>query len=126
MRFITLEVLFFLLIGVWPAAAATDIAGKWTAETLMGPSGSEQAIPTAFTFKVDGAKLTGTVENQRGSYEILDGKVDGDSVTFGIQLTGGGAKLNYDGRITAEGIDFIAKIDGTDRSDHFLATRPSK
>jgi hypothetical protein len=29
----------------------------------------------------------------------------------------------YDGRITEEGIDFIAKIEGGERSDHFLAKR---
>jgi hypothetical protein len=125
MRFSTLAFLILLLIVPLPGAAA-DIAGKWTAQTLMGSSGSEQAIATTFDFQVDGAMLTGTVESPRGRYEILDGKVEGDSVVFAIQLTGGGAKLKYDGRISADGIDFISKIDGTDRSDHFLAARPSE
>lgn len=124
MRFSILAFIALLLIAPL-AAAAADISGKWTAQTLMGSSGSEQAIPTTFDFRLEGGKLTGTVESPRGRHEILDGKVEGDSVLFAIELTGG-AKLKYDGRITADGIDFISKIDGTDRSDHFLAARPSE
>jgi hypothetical protein len=105
------------------AAPTTDVSGKWTAQTLMGPSGAEQAIPTTFTFNVQSGKLSGTVESPRGKYEIQNGKVDGDTVTFSILVTGGNFKLLYDGRITEEGIDFIAKIDGGERSDHFLARR---
>jgi hypothetical protein len=92
----------------------------------MGPSGSESPIPTTFTFKVEGGKLTGTVSSSRGNFEIQDGKVAGDSITFSALITVGNnrLKLLYDGRITAEGIDFISKFDGGDRSDHFVATRP--
>jgi hypothetical protein len=122
-RFFALVNLFLLFALPMAAAPATDISGQWTAQTLMGPSGSEQAIPTTFTFTVQGGKLAGTVETSRGKYEIRDGKVDGNTVTFSILVTGGNFKLLYDGRITEEGIDFIAKIEGGERSDNFLAKR---
>jgi len=54
--------LILALAGCLAAAASpTDITGRWTAETLLGPSGSETKLPTTFTFKVEGDKLNGTV-----------------------------------------------------------------
>ncbi len=91
----------------------------------MGPSGAETRLPTTFTFKVEGNKLTGTVNSLRGNYEILDGKVDGDSITFSalVSVNNNRLRLLYDGRITADGIDFISKFEGGDRSDQFVARR---
>jgi hypothetical protein len=126
MKLFTVEVLIFLLVASLAAAPPADITGKWTAETLMAHGGAEQAIPTTFTFQVEGAKLTGSVESPRGKYEIQDGKVDGDAVTFSIVVTPGNSKMLYDGRIEDAGIDFITKIIGSDRSDHFLAERSSQ
>jgi hypothetical protein len=125
MRFANWKGVLLLLAGSLAAAAANDISGKWTAQTLLGPSGSEQPVPTTFTFQVEGGKLTGSVESPRGNNEILDGKVDGDSITFSVLATinNSRVKMFYDGRMTADGIDFISKFQGGDRSDHFLAKR---
>lgn len=114
-----------LLAGSLAAAPPTEISGKWTAETLLGPSGSEQPVPTTFTFQVEGGKLTGSVESERGKNEIVEGKVAADSITFSVVATINNSKVKmfYDGRITADGIDFISKFQGGDRSDHFLAKR---
>jgi hypothetical protein len=124
-RLIALGRVIFLLAACLAAAPTTDIAGKWSAETLLGPSGAETKLPTTFTFKVEGSKLTGTVHTPRGDFEILDGKIDGESITFHAMVSVGSnrLKLLYDGRITADGIDFISKFEGGDRSDQFLATR---
>jgi hypothetical protein len=117
--------LTLLLAGSLAAAPPHDINGEWTAHTLMGPSGSEQAIPTTFTFRVEGGKLTGTVESARGNSEIVDGKIDGDALTFSVIATinNNRVKMLYDGRVTPDGIDFISKFEGGDRSDHFVARR---
>jgi hypothetical protein len=91
----------------------------------MAPSGSETPVPTTFTFKMEGNKVTGSVSSPRGNYEVLDGKVDGDSVTFTALVTVGNnpIKLLYDGKITSEGIDFLSSFEGGDRTDHFIAKR---
>lgn len=123
MRFIALA---FLLIGFLAAAPSTDITGTWTAETMMAHGGATQATPTTFKFKVEGDKLTGTVKGPDGEYEIKDGKIDGNTVTFNITVTPGNAKMMYDGRIDDDGIDFITKFEGGERSDHFLAERASE
>lgn len=123
MRLITLA---FLLIVSLAAAPSTDISGTWTAETMMAHGGATQATPTTFTFKVEGDKLTGTVKGPEGEYEIKDGKIDGRTVTFNITVTPGNAKMMYDGRIDDDGIDFITKFEGGERSDQFLAERASE
>jgi hypothetical protein len=90
----------------------------------MGPSGAETPLPTTFTFRVEGGKLTGTVTSPRGTFEIQDGNIEGDSIKFSILITAGAKiKILYDGKVTADGIDFLSHYEGSDRSDHFLAKR---
>ena len=90
----------------------------------MSSSGADTPVQTTFLLKREGDKLTGTVSSVRGGYEIVDGKVDGDSVVFSIVVTGDTSfKILYDGRVTTEGIGFITTFEGRDRSDHFIAKR---
>jgi len=110
-----------LLILTIGDLAAADISGTWAADTLMGAGGAQQPVPTIFTFKVEGATLTGTVASPAGEFEIHDGKVDGDSILFSVDAAG--AAISYDGLVKEEGIDFIARFVGRDRSNHFLATK---
>jgi hypothetical protein len=106
------------------AAPTTDITGQWAAQTIMGPSGADMPLPTTFAFKVGGGKLTGTVTSPRGTFEIIEGKIEGDSIHFSILVTAGGKfTIVYDGKITEEGIDFISHVEGSDRSDQILAKR---
>ncbi len=75
-------------------AAAADVTGKWTAE-IPGRGGNTQT--TTFTFKAAGAKLEGTVANQRGETPISDGKVDGDKISFSqtMNMQGTEMKMMY-------------------------------
>ncbi len=57
---------------------AADINGRWEG-SINGPNGDMQI---GFNFKVDGAKLTGTVESPNGEIPIEEGKVDGDHISF--------------------------------------------
>ncbi len=90
-------------------ASAADITGNWKATADMGNGPMERT----FTFKQDGAKLTGETESQMmGKSAITDGKVEGDSVTFTITLNFGDQpmKLNYKGKIvSAENIKFTVE-----------------
>ncbi len=61
------------------AAYAADVTGKWVAE-MQGRNGPTQ---NTFTFKVEGAKLTGTMQGAQGDpVDIMEGKVDGDNISF--------------------------------------------
>jgi len=60
--------------------------GKFSGD-LIGPDGNDHAL--SYTFKVDGDKLTGSVQNQEGSVPIDSGKVSDNNMTFSISIDGG-------------------------------------
>ena len=81
------------------SAGAADVTGSWTAE-MTTPTGD--SFQLGFTFKQDGATLTGTVQGPQGdSIAISDGKVDGDKISF--QVSFNGTTISHDGTISADG-----------------------
>jgi opacity protein-like surface antigen len=100
----TLLALMALLCFSFVAAAA-DVTGKWTAD-IPGRNGNTQT--TTFNFKAAGAKLEGTVANQRGENPISDGKIDGDTISFVqvMNFNGNEIKLNYTGKVKGDTIEF--------------------
>jgi hypothetical protein len=92
-------------------AFAGDISGTWKA-TAEGPNGT---IERTFTFKQDGAKLTGeTVSSMFGKSTIEDGKVEGDNVTFSvtIKFQDNEMKVNYTGKLTGDTLKLNAAVGG--------------
>jgi hypothetical protein len=82
-------------------ALAADVTGKWTSEA-MGKGG-----PQTFTFKQDGAALTGTVQGGRGpAGEIKNGKVDGDNVSFEVtrEFNGNSMTIKYSGTVSGSSL----------------------
>ncbi len=100
--------LFLAFAGV---LAAADVAGKWTAQ-VPGRGGDPQE--TTFNFKVSGMTLTGTMVNPRGETAISDGKVDGDSLSFSVNLNfnGNDIKLLFKGKVSGSEIKFTRQRDG--------------
>ena len=65
---------------------AADVTGTWAAE-MTTPDGN--SFPLTFTFKQDGATLTGTVQSPMGDpMDIVNGKIDGDKFTFDVSFNG--------------------------------------
>ena len=90
-----------LLLAATAFAAAAD--GTWTG-TLATPNGDFQQI---FKFKADADKLTGTMTGPDGTdIAITDGKIDGNNVSFTVNLDFGGnsIQLNYKGVIADDSI----------------------
>ena len=83
------------------AALAADINGKWTAE-MKTPDGETRT--STYTFKADGAKLTGTIGSPMGEREISEGKIDGDNISFVISFErdGNAVKINYAGKVSGD------------------------
>jgi hypothetical protein len=95
------SVLMLLVVSV--TAFAADVDGTWTG-TVQGPMGD---IPVGFTFKADGAKLTGTTTGFDGSQvPIMDGKIEGNTITFTVTLDFGGMPfmLSYKGAVSPDQI----------------------
>src|SRR3972149_1307046 len=62
--------------------AESKLNGRWEGK-FTRPDGEE--IKILYAFKVDGEKLTGTVESPRGERTITNGKVKGDELSFEVE-----------------------------------------
>lgn len=91
-----------VIVFVLPVSlAAEDISGEWTAEA---PSQSGN-VTIKLTFKVEGEKLTGTLNNpDMEAAELKEGKVEGKKVHFYVARDFNDLKYKivWDGEITGE------------------------
>src|SRR5437868_14898776 len=107
---LSLFMLAAVLFAATPAHAA-DVDGKW-AGSIDTPMG---AINVGFTFKADGAALTGTQSGMDGmEIAIKNGKIDGDKISFVVSLDFGGMMfdLNYTGVVKPDNIVVTADFMG--------------
>jgi hypothetical protein len=108
-RVLLLGILGILLVSVPAFAAPVD--GKWTGmiDTPMGP------VAVAFTFKADGALLAGSTTGPDGAETpIKGGKVEGDKISFSVDLDFGGMAftLGYTGVVSPDSIKMTADFMG--------------
>jgi hypothetical protein len=96
-----------LLLSLTAATAlAADFSGVWTGEMSAGDTG----FLLSFTFKQDGAKLTGTVQGPQGEpVAISDGKVDGDKIFFHVVVNG--MTITHEGTLSGDEIKLSTKTD---------------
>jgi hypothetical protein len=115
MRRILLVVLF--AVGAW----AADISGQWKGEW----TDSRDSAPCTFTFKQDGASLTGTISDSGGDLQIRDGKVNGDRVSFVVVRSVGTREMTatYSGRVDGGEITFKVSLPGSERDWHMTAKK---
>ena len=95
-------------IMVVPMAAA-DITGKWTAsfDTQIGKQNY------TYDFVVKDSKLTGKLKSDMGESDVLDGKVEGDKVSFAELLVFQGMeiRITYPGTVvSADEIKFTRNV----------------
>jgi hypothetical protein len=88
---------------------AADISGTWTAsfETQIGQQNY------TYDFLVKDTTLTGKMKSNLGEGEILDGKVEGDKVTFTeiFKFDGMDIRIIYTGKvISADEIKFTRQV----------------
>jgi len=101
---------FALLLTAAPARAA-DVDGKWTG-SLDTPMG---AVMVGFSFKADGAMLSGTTTGPDGSeIAIKNGKVEGDKISFLVSIDFGGMSLdlNYTGVVKKDSVELTLDVMG--------------
>jgi hypothetical protein len=94
------------------AVMAADVSGKWTWEQ----QGRNGATTVTLNLKVDGSKLTGTLDAGRGGpTEITDGHVDGNNISFTVKRSFNGNDMvtPYKGIVNNDGNSI--KIDFTQR-----------
>ncbi|MFO7325111.1 MAG: hypothetical protein DIU62_005275 [Pseudomonadota bacterium] len=93
------------------AADASAFNGTWTTSF-----DSQVGVQTyTYTFKVEGDKLTGRARSDNGDYEIANGKVDGDTISFVENMDYQGMQLaiSYQGKLVApDQIQFKRDVGG--------------
>jgi hypothetical protein len=72
-------------VAVGMAAVIADMNGKFSS-TLNAPDGNQYQL--TYDFKVNGDKLTGTLDSPGGEVQIDSGKVSGDNLTFSVTVQG--------------------------------------
>lgn len=94
------------------AASAADISGKWAADPAAAPAGGgggRGGGMATYTFKAEGAKLTGTVTRGQMDTAIDEGKIDGDKLSFSIMQAGRGGgdpmKVAFTGVVKGDTIE---------------------
>lgn len=86
-------------------ASAADISGIW--KGAFDYSGNNVAL--TFNFKNSGSTVEGTIEGLPTTpAKIMDGKVQGETVTFwvNIEFQGQPLKLVYSGKVAGDQIEF--------------------
>jgi hypothetical protein len=88
---------------------AADITGKWTAsfDTQIGRQNY------TYDFVVKDGTLTGKIVSDLGSSDVIDGKIDGDKVTFveHLKFQDMEIKITYTGTVvSAEEIKFTRQV----------------
>ena len=100
---------------------AADVTGNWKG-TTEGPNGT---MERTFSFKVDGSKLTGETASPIGKSTITDGKVDGDKLSFtiNVKIQDNEMTVNFKGVVSGDTIKFAATIAGGDQVMEFNTKR---
>lgn len=108
--------LFVIALFVSPllhAAPVQDLTGKWNGQFLMTVDGQQNDDVAFMNLTQKGAVLTGTAgPTLEQQWTIVNGKVDGTTVTFDVQTDGPVIKFSLavvDGRLKG---DAIAEQDG--------------
>jgi hypothetical protein len=90
------------------ALFGADVTGTWTAsfDTQVGVQNY------TYTFKADGAKLTGTAKSMNGETQIQEGSVKGDEISFieNLDFQGMPLRIEYKGKLAGDEIKFTRKV----------------
>jgi enterochelin esterase-like enzyme len=117
--------ILLVLIGLLTLAVqAAEVNGQWRAE-FESPRGLQKYL---FTFQTDGDKLTGKAVSEMGDRkreaDLLEGKVDGDTVSFVelLNFQGNEIRIRYTGKVGPNEIAFTREVGDFGKTE-FKATR---
>jgi hypothetical protein len=129
MRLKMVAVAVSVLCLVVVSAFAADVTGTWVAEMAPpqggpggGPSGGPgggpgSGGPMKFTFnlKAEGSSLSGTTVGPMGNEnKIIEGKIDGDKVSFAVKVNrmGNEMKIDYKGTVSGDEMKLSFSMEG--------------
>jgi acetamidase/formamidase len=96
-------------------ACAADVGGQWQLHLVMN---GEEVAPARVEFKVDGTKLTGTLNELK-----LEGTVEGDVLRFTAMRPNGNTFGRLEGRVNGDRIDGTVHIESEKNDVQWVARR---
>jgi hypothetical protein len=96
-----------VLCGSVLLSAEASISGNWA-------TAKKSPVPVRMELKASGASLTGTVRvSDSPAFTILDGRIDGDRVSFKAMITEGDDQypLMFSGRRSGNRINFKCEVE---------------
>jgi hypothetical protein len=99
------------ILALTTSVRAAAVDGKWTG-MIDSPNGPVQI---SFTFQADGNTLTGSTTGPDGNIvQIKNGKIDGDKISFTVDLDFGGMPftLAYAGVVMSDQIKLMIDFMG--------------
>ena len=131
----TFAITTLICLASLPTLAA-GIDGKWISERQVGDAdGRTYPHTTVLTLKSDGGILTGTIvqtsaapwmsETNGRSFDISDGKIDGDKFTFKLTIDTkqGQRTAVYEGTVNGDQLKGTTKYRGIGITQPFEAAR---
>lgn len=88
-------------------AAITGLNGKWTGTVKITP---EDDLALVYNFKVDGDKLSGTVQSPDGDLPIADGVLSGNEFAFNVKV--GKITVAHTGKYYGDSVVVAADVAG--------------
>jgi hypothetical protein len=103
-------------------AVAAEISGKWAGDR---PGRGGDPVPTTFTFKVDGDKVTGTMTAGNGEVPLQEGRVSGNQISFSTTFDAGGnsIKILFKGTVEGDQIKMTSEREGSGQARQFTIKR---
>lgn len=92
------------------ACCGGDLNGKWTAK-VQTPNGEQEVT---YTFKVEDGKISGTASSHMGEFKISEGTVQGDEVSFvlNVNLNGEERKFPHKGKMDGDSLKMTLDFNG--------------
>ena len=88
-----MAVLAVTMLSACLLASDVTVGGNW--EMTMDSPHGKMVGPLAL--QQDGAKITGTYETEHTGKLTINGKVDGEKISFTMEVPGGQMTINFDG-----------------------------
>lgn len=99
-----------LFLATATLAFAADVDGTWSG--TLNVTGAD--MPVSWTFKADGNALTGSVNQGGMQSPIKDGKIDGNHISFVLEVDFQGQQMSvdYTGEVSADQIKLTGSVSG--------------
>jgi acetamidase/formamidase len=109
------KMILFALVVCAGVSRAADVSGSWQLNLVLN---GEEVAPARVEFKVEGSKLTGTLNELK-----LEGSVEGEALRFTATRPNGAVFGKLEGRVNGNEISGTVRIESENNDTRWVARR---